>query len=67
MDYQTAVTLRIRAETATDPDAYERAAAEFDALDMPASAAACRDRARHYRAVAARMEPATEIILEPAT
>lgn len=63
-DYNTAVHLRTRAEQTADPEAYEIAAAEFDALGMPAAAAACRDRARHYRSVATRQpyeQPALEI------
>ena len=41
--------MRTVAEKGTDPSLYEMAASAFDALEMPAAAAACRSRAKHYK------------------
>lgn len=47
--YEVAAEYRIVAEQFADPERYELAAAMFDLLDMPTSAARMRDRAEHYR------------------
>ncbi len=41
--------LRAEAEQSDDPEPYEKAAAEFEQLQMYAAADRCRDRAVHYR------------------
>jgi len=51
MTYEHAVILRAQAETAQDPSLFERAARAFDALEMPAAASRCRERAEYYKAV----------------
>jgi len=47
-----AFNLRTLAETSDDSNAYEMAAAAFNALGMFESAARCRDRADYYRRLA---------------
>ena len=49
MEYAEIVKLRSQAEAGADPDLYEMAAAEFEALGMLTAAERCRERARHYR------------------
>jgi hypothetical protein len=48
-NYHQAVLLRLEAERGSDPAAYDRAADALLAAGMPNSAAACRERAGHYR------------------
>jgi len=57
--YETAIYLRVEAERANDPDAYERAADAFDAIEMYAAATRCRERAAHYAEVA---QPVMEVL-----
>ena len=49
MEYSEIVKLRSQAEATADPELYERAAAEFEAIGMDAAAGRCRERAQHYR------------------
>ena len=49
MTYEEAYKLRFAAESTNDPDAYEKAAAAFEALNMMSAAERCRDRAKFYR------------------
>ncbi len=51
LDYSQACQNRTIAETQDDPMLFERAAADFEALKMPAAAQRCRDRAMHYRKI----------------
>lgn len=47
-DIRSAQMLRTQAERTTDPNLYEQAAIAFETLGMLASAARCRERAKHY-------------------
>ena len=51
---------RLIAERSDNPEMYEIAAAELEAAGMPCSAAACRDRAKHYREIS-HEHPAPEV------
>ena len=57
---QNAIYLRTRAEAFSDPELYEQAAAEFDILEMPYAARACRERAKHYRETNREIQPEME-------
>ena len=50
LEINMVMELRVQAEATCDPEIYEQAAAEFERLGNTASAAACRTRAKHYRA-----------------
>lgn len=48
VDHAEAVRLRTLAESTADANAYEIAAAEFEAIGMSHAAQRCRDRASYY-------------------
>lgn len=53
----TAQDLRTEAEQGSNPEAYEQAAAEYEAVNMQAAAQRCRERAKHYREVMEHADP----------